>query len=34
VSPNLLPLGCGFKPQLLHHFLTFYVELIFKYSSE
>jgi hypothetical protein len=23
MSPTLLPLGCGFKPQLLYCFLTF-----------
>jgi hypothetical protein len=27
VSPTLLPSVCGFKPHILHHFLTFYVDL-------
>jgi hypothetical protein len=30
VSPTLLPSRCGFKPHLLHRFLTFYAELIWK----
>jgi hypothetical protein len=28
VSPALLPSGYGFEPYLLHHFLTFYADLI------
>jgi hypothetical protein len=28
VSPALLPSGHGFEPNLLHHFLTFYADLI------
>jgi hypothetical protein len=28
MSPALLPLGHGFEPHLLHHFVTFYVDLI------
>jgi hypothetical protein len=32
VSPALLPLGRGFEPHLLHHFLTFYADLT-KWSN-
>ena len=30
VSFTLLPSGCGFKPHLVHRFLIFYAELIWK----